>query len=51
MKLNKTLLDDFRSLKIREKGLEVTIEEREDKDLIDSNLRHPFNLTKISGEI
>ena len=51
MKMDKTLLDDSRSLKMREKNSGVTVEEREGKDSIDSNLKYLFNLTKASCEI
>lgn len=42
IKTYKTLLDDSRYLKIREKNSGVTFEEKEGKDF---DLRHPFNLT------
>ena len=51
MKINKTPLDEFGSLKMREKDLRVTVDKREGKDMIDSNLKHPFNRTKTSCEI
>ena len=43
-KIRKNPFDNSRSLKTREMDSGVTVEEREGKDSINSNLRHPFNL-------
>ena len=51
MEINKILLDDSKSLKTNKKGSGVIVKKREYKDLIDSILRHHFNLTKVSCKI
>ena len=51
MKQIKLFLDDSRSLKIRKKNSGITVEKMEGEDLINSNLRRPFNLAEASCKI